>query len=107
MSSKVGGSPDAWRDRDDGPPVAASWQQKLATAIQTPAGDTHASSGALANQGFTELPITVPHGQRSGSLPGPHRDPFDRMLIAQAAMADLILVSDEAVFDRYAVRRLW
>jgi prevent-host-death family protein len=63
--------------------------------------------GALASQGFIELPITVLHGQTAGSLPGPHRDPFDRMLIAQATLAGLVLVSNETVFDRYAVRRLW
>jgi PIN domain nuclease of toxin-antitoxin system len=61
----------------------------------------------LTGQGFVELPITVRHAQAAGSLPGPHRDPFDRMLIAQAALADLVLVSNEAVFDRYGVRRLW
>jgi PIN domain nuclease of toxin-antitoxin system len=64
-------------------------------------------SGALASQGFIELPITVLHGQTAGGLPGPHRDPFDRMLIAQATLVDLVLVSNEVVFDRYAVRRLW
>ena len=63
--------------------------------------------GALASQGFVELPITVLHGQTAGGLPGPHRDPFDRMLIAQATLAGLVLVSNDAVFDRYAVRRLW
>jgi PIN domain nuclease of toxin-antitoxin system len=63
--------------------------------------------GALASQGFIELPITVPHGQTAGCLPGPHSDPFDRMLIAQATLADLVLVSNEAVFDHYAVQRLW
>ncbi len=45
--------------------------------------------------------------ERAGNLPGPHRDPFDRLLIAQALSLDLTLVSNEAVFDRYAVRRLW
>ena len=64
-------------------------------------------SGVLGGQGFVELPITVRHGQAAGSLPGPHRDPFDRMLIAQAVLVDLVLVSNEAVFDRYGVRRLW
>jgi PIN domain nuclease of toxin-antitoxin system len=64
-------------------------------------------SGALAGQGFLELPITVQHGQTAGNLPGPHRDPFDRMLIAQATLSDLVLVSNEPVFDRYGVRRLW
>jgi PIN domain nuclease of toxin-antitoxin system len=64
-------------------------------------------SGVLAAQGFFELPISMQHGQMAGSLPGPHRDPFDRMLIAQARLADLVLVSNEAVFDRYGIRRLW
>ena len=64
-------------------------------------------SGALTSQGFIELPITALHGQTAGSLPGPHRDPFDRMLIAQATLAGLVLASNEAVFDHYAVRRLW
>ena len=36
-----------------------------------------------------------------------HRDPFDRMLIAQALVRDLVLISGEALFDRYGVRRLW
>jgi len=61
----------------------------------------------LADQGFTELPITVRHGQAAGNLPGSHRDPFDRMLIAQAMIEDLILVSNERIFDNYAVRRCW
>ena len=64
-------------------------------------------AGAIASQGFDELPITVREAERAGNLPGPHRDPFDRLLIAQALSLDLTLVSNEAVFDRYAVRRLW
>ena len=42
-------------------------------------------AGVLASQGFTELPITVDDGARTGALPGPLRDPFDRILIAQAS----------------------
>lgn len=64
-------------------------------------------AGCIAIQGFIELPVTVQHGQRAGALPGNHRDPFDRMLIAQAMIDDLILVSNEAPFDAYGVRRLW
>lgn len=64
-------------------------------------------AGCLADQGFTELPITVAQADRAGALPGPHRDPFDRMLIAQALLEDLTLVSSEALFDSFAVRRLW
>jgi len=40
-------------------------------------------------------------------LPGPHRDPFDRMLIAQAQTEDLILVSNDRIFDEYKLHRLW
>lgn len=61
----------------------------------------------VAGDGFNELPITFHHALRAGSLPGPHRDPFDRMLIAQAISDDLVLVSYETVFDRYGVQRLW
>lgn len=63
--------------------------------------------GAISSQGFAELSITVADAVRAGALPGPHRDPFDRMLIAQARARDLVLVSNEVLFDRYGVRRLW
>ncbi len=63
--------------------------------------------GAIAFQGFEELPVTVADCARAGGLPGPLRDPFDRMLIAQALTHDLVLVSNESLFDWYGVRRLW
>ena len=64
-------------------------------------------AGCLAGQRFESLDITVLHAQRAGRLPGPHRDPFDRMLIAQAQLEDLPLVTDDAIFDEYRVTRLW
>jgi PIN domain nuclease of toxin-antitoxin system len=64
-------------------------------------------TGCIAAQGFRELPITLRDAERAGRLPGPHRDPFDRMLVAQALRADLELVSNETLFDDYGVRRLW
>ncbi len=63
--------------------------------------------GVIVDQGFEELPITVDDAARAGSLPGPHRDPFDRILIAQALAGNLVLISSESLFDRYGVRRLW
>ncbi|MCY3957540.1 MAG: type II toxin-antitoxin system VapC family toxin [Chloroflexi bacterium] len=63
--------------------------------------------GAIAAQGFQELPLSVADAARAGALPGPHRDPFDRMLIAQALSRDLVVISNDAAFDRYPVRRLW
>jgi PIN domain nuclease of toxin-antitoxin system len=64
-------------------------------------------AGAIASQAFVELPITLRDAERAGRLPGPHRDPFDRMLAAQALGADIELISIDAVFDAYGVRRLW
>jgi PIN domain nuclease of toxin-antitoxin system len=61
----------------------------------------------LARQNFRALVISVEHAQRAGSLPGPHKDPFDRMLIAQSQAENFTLVSNEIVFDRYGVVRLW
>ena len=63
--------------------------------------------GAIQRQKFEELPVTVADGVRAGELPGPLRDPFDRMLIAQALTHDLVVISNERLFDRYGVRRLW
>jgi PIN domain nuclease of toxin-antitoxin system len=62
---------------------------------------------AIADQGFIGLPITPQHGRAAGMLPGPHRDPFDRMLIAQAMSEGLVLVSNEQPFDAYGATRLW
>ena len=63
--------------------------------------------GCILGQGFEELAITVADAERAGRLPGPHRDPFDRMLIAQASGRDLLLVSNEVLFDSYGITRLW
>lgn len=64
-------------------------------------------AGAIASQSFTPLAVTVVQAQRAGLLIGDHRDPFDRMLIAQARSNDLILVSNEKIFDAFGVTRLW
>ena len=64
-------------------------------------------AGAIASQGFEELPVTVADAERAGRLPGPHRDPFDRMLIVQAIRRDLTILSIDEVFDQYGVNRLW
>jgi len=61
----------------------------------------------VVNQGFAPLDITLEHGQDAGALPGPHRDPFDRMLVAQARAERMVLVSNEEIFDAYAVARVW
>lgn len=64
-------------------------------------------AGEVVRQGFLELAISLDDGQRAGALAGHHRDPFDRMLIAQSKAHDLALVSNEEVFDSYGVIRIW
>lgn len=64
-------------------------------------------AGAIAGQGFRELRIGVQDASLAERLPGPHRDPFDRMLIAQALAHGLVLVSRDAVFDDYGANRIW
>jgi PIN domain nuclease of toxin-antitoxin system len=61
----------------------------------------------LARERFESLSISTEHGIRAGSLPGSHKDPFDRMLVAQAQIESLAIVSNDALLDGYGVRRLW
>lgn len=61
----------------------------------------------VASQGFSPLPISFAHAQLAGNLPGPHRDPFDRMLIAQAQIERVAILSIDPAFDGYAVKRIW
>jgi PIN domain nuclease of toxin-antitoxin system len=56
---------------------------------------------------FTALSICVEHGQLAGNLPGPHKDPFDRMLIAQARLLNVPILSVDPVFSDYGVTVLW
>jgi PIN domain nuclease of toxin-antitoxin system len=53
------------------------------------------------------LPIALEHALAAGLLPGPHRDPFDRMLIAQARLERLPIVTSDQVFARYGVNVVW
>lgn len=61
----------------------------------------------VRQQGFSELPLSIAHGQVAGALPGEHRDPFDRMLVAQAREDKMALVSNDEIFDAFAVERIW
>lgn len=76
---------------------------KLPTAAELAAD----FAGHLEREGFEVLAISGGHAIRAGLLGGEHRDPFDRMLIAQAQAENLALVSNEKVFDGYGVRRIW
>ena len=61
----------------------------------------------VRQQGFVALAISLEHAQVAGALVGDHRDPFDRMLIAQAREEKMALVSNDAAFDAFDVQRVW
>lgn len=61
----------------------------------------------LLQSGFTLLPIGVRHLGVVATLPFHHRDPFDRLIVAQAVIEQVPIVSSDAAFDAYLVNRLW
>ena len=62
---------------------------------------------ALAAADYVGLPISVSHAAHAGRLAIAHKDPFDRLLIAQAQIERVPLVSNERLFDAFGVERLW
>jgi PIN domain nuclease of toxin-antitoxin system len=64
-------------------------------------------SKVLRSLDIEGLPISLEHARLAGSFVSKHKDPFDRMLAAQALLEGLILVSVDPIFDGLAVQRLW
>ncbi|MCA1851278.1 MAG: type II toxin-antitoxin system VapC family toxin [Beggiatoa sp.] len=61
----------------------------------------------LRREGFKPVAISLPHALAAGRLPGPHKDPFDRMLIAQARLEGFTVVASDPIFQRYRVPVVW
>lgn len=61
----------------------------------------------VVSKGFAELPISLEHAVRAGLLPLHHRDPFDRLLVAQAHALNVPILSSDVVLDHYGIRRIW
>jgi len=90
--------------------AASAWE--IATKVRLgklPGAEELASDfqGFIVREGFTTLDITANHAIRAGLLPGPHKDPFDRMLISQAQAESVPIVTNERIFEAYGVRRIW
>jgi PIN domain nuclease of toxin-antitoxin system len=90
--------------------AASAWE--IATKVRIgklPGAEAFAAdlNTRIKRIGFLGLAVTLEHGQRAGLLPGTHKDPFDRMLIAQAQAENLPLISNERIFDAYGIRRIW
>ena len=85
--------------------AATGWE----IAINRAAGKLRAPENldALVEEGgFTHLPITFFHGEQAGALPMHHRDPFDRMLVAQAQAEGLVIVTRDKHIPMYGIRTL-
>jgi PIN domain nuclease of toxin-antitoxin system len=90
--------------------AASAWE--IATKVRlgklpTGAGLAADFTGYIERERFQLLSISVEHALRAGLLPGSHRDPFDRMLIAQAQAENLPILSKEVIFDAFGLRRIW
>ena len=80
---------------------------KVKTGKFSPASLVEKLSWSLEQEVFSELAITIEHATRAGSLPLHHRDPFDRLLAAQALSLGVPIVSADRILDRYDVERVW
>jgi len=81
--------------------AASVWEISIKAALGRLEIELDNLEDAIARNGFRPLPIGVRHAVTAGRLPALHRDPFDRMLIAQASVEELRVVSHDRVFERY------
>ena len=99
-------------DQDNAVLVSAASAWEIATKVRSgklPGADALERDfvRAVHDAGYTLLDITVENALRAGRLVGTHRDPFDRMIAAQALALDIPIVSIDAKLDAFAIRRIW
>lgn len=90
--------------------AAAAWELAIKTSIgklDLPDDVAQYVPDRIASNGFEALPASVDHAVRVASLPHHHRDPFDRLLVAQALAEDIQLVSVDPLVRRYEARIFW
>jgi PIN domain nuclease of toxin-antitoxin system len=89
--------------------IASLWEMSIKISIGklTIKRDFKAMLSDLANSGIEILPISFEHVLKSGFLPFHHRDPFDRMIIAQSMCENMKLLSADVIFDEYCGHRVW
>jgi len=85
--------------------AASAWEIAIKIALGR-LRPTRTVTQAAEESGFLELPVTFRHAERIVVLPAHHRDPFDRLLIAQAELEGLTLISRDPIFARYGVKTI-
>lgn len=87
--------------------AASAWEIAIKAALGKLTADARVLARGIHDAGFTELPVTIAHASRLRDLPPLHRDPFDRLLVAQALDEGLTIVTHDAFIARYPVPTLW
>ena len=90
--------------------AASAWEMATKHRLGKLPGVSAVLDGLAANLRRAKirvLPIDLDHAQTAGALPGPHRDPFDRLLMAQAHLESLTVVTVDPVFRDYGIAVLW
>jgi len=82
---------------------ASVWEAAIKAALGRLEIELDDLEEAIVQNGFRQLPIGFRHALTAGRLPSVHRDPFDRMLVAQASVEELRVVSHDRVFERYGL----
>jgi len=83
--------------------AASLWEIVIKAALRKPDFKVEVAllRPALAEMGFAELPVSGAHAERLATLPPIHKDPFDRMLVAQSLVEPLVLVTNDGVLAGY------
>jgi PIN domain nuclease of toxin-antitoxin system len=87
--------------------AASVWEIAIKTALGKLTADVDEIVRSIVDVGFEELPVTSTHARRLFALPAHHRDPFDRMLVAQAFEEGLTVVTRDPSFAAYRVPTAW
>jgi PIN domain nuclease of toxin-antitoxin system len=87
--------------------AASVWEMAIKQARGKLRYPANALTGALRRATLLALPVTIRHAEAAATLPPLHRDPFDRLLVAQAQAEGLALVSRDSAVRQYAVTVLW
>ncbi len=82
---------------------ASAWEIAIKSALGK-INSERTISGAVHASAFTELPVLFRHAEAAARLPAHHRDPFDRMLIAQAQVEHLVVITRDEAFTLYDLK---
>jgi len=87
--------------------AASTWEIAIKAALGKIRTNLPALAAAVHATGFDELAVSIPHTLRLQALPPHHRDPFDRILVAQALEEGLTIVTHDPAFASYPAPTLW